>query len=132
MRLKYNDGEWTAARFNSFIKGALRTASLRWPPRFRVLKSASVGKKINIKSGRQAEHYKCAACLGEFPQKDVQVDHIIPVIDPSTGFTTWDDVINNMFCEKHRLQVMCIPCHKKKTIEEKQFHAVKRYDKGIK
>ena len=28
----YNSGQWTQARFNSFIKGALRSATKRWGP----------------------------------------------------------------------------------------------------
>jgi hypothetical protein len=36
------------------------------------------------------------------------------------GFTTWDDVINRMFCEKENLQVLCHECHKAKTQEEKE------------
>lgn len=115
-----NGGKWTEARFNSFIKSALRTASRKWPPKYECLNEACVGQKINVKSGRLAKHYKCAQCGGEFPAKDVQVDHIAPVIDPSSGFINWDDVINRMFCEKTNLQVLCTdPCHKSKTMAEK-------------
>ena len=30
-----NNGEWTEARFRSFIKGGLRSVSVRWPPRYK-------------------------------------------------------------------------------------------------
>lgn len=119
MRSKWNNGQWTAARFNSFVKSALRSASKRWPPKYECLSEAKQGKKINAKSGRMAEHYKCAKCSGEFTANNVQVDHINPLI-PVTGFTTWDDVVNNMFCEKDNLQVLCLDCHKKKTQQEKE------------
>ena len=120
MRSKFNGGQWTAARFNSFVKGGLRGISRRWPPKYTTLADACVGKAINPKSGRQAKHYKCAGCLGAYPAKEVQVDHINPVIDPVEGFTTWDDVINNMFCEAENLQVLCTACHKIKTAGERQ------------
>lgn len=67
-----------------------------------------------------AKHYLCAKCLGAFPNKDVQVDHVSAIIDPSEGFISWDQVINNMFCESDNLQCLCIPCHKIKTALEKQ------------
>jgi 5-methylcytosine-specific restriction endonuclease McrA len=117
--VKRNGGNWTEARFNSFVKSALRAASRRWPPKYECLSSAYVGTKLNDKSGRQAKHYKCACCLGSFPAKDVQVDHISPIINPEKGFTTWDDVVNAMFCEKENLQILCTSCHAIKTKEER-------------
>lgn len=119
MRVKYNNGDWTVARFNSFVKSALRAASQRWPPKYCVLNAAKVGKKINWKTGRIAEHYKCNSCKKEFPLKEVQVDHLNPVV-PVTGFTTWDEVINNMFCEQEDLQVLCTECHNTKSLRERQ------------
>ena len=116
----FNGGQWTQARFNSFVKSALRSASQRWPPKYSCLSEACVGQKINPKSGRLAKHYKCKACEIDFPAKEVQVDHINPIIDPVAGFTTWDDVIDNMFCERSNLQVLCKDCHKLKTKEEKE------------
>lgn len=124
-----NGGNWTEARFNSFVKSALRGASKRWPPKYQVMDEACTGTKINAKTGRKAKHYKCAECGGEFPAKEVQVDHKQPVIDPTTGFTSWDDVVNRMFCEKDNLQVLCIdPCHKLKTSAEKQLAKERRND----
>lgn len=111
MSKKYNSGKWTESRFQSFIKSALRSASVRWPPRYETLADAFVGVKTNPKTGRQAKHYECAMCVGHFPQKDVQVNHKEPVI-PTSGFTSWDEVIERLFCEKEGLEVLCKPCHK--------------------
>jgi 5-methylcytosine-specific restriction endonuclease McrA len=111
----HNAGKWTTARMHSFIKSALRSASQRWPPKFEALKAAKRGKKVNNKTGRIAEHYLCCECGGEFPAKDVQVDHINAVINPNTGFTSWDDVIIRMFCEIEGYQILCKPCHKAKS-----------------
>lgn len=115
----YNNGKWTEARFTSFIKSALRSASQRWPPKFDVIRAAKRGKKINNSSGRLAEHFECAICHGHFPAKEIQVDHINPVIDPNTGFTSWDDVIKRMYCEVEGYQVLCKPCHKAKSNVER-------------
>lgn len=117
---KYNGGEWSVARFNSFVKSALRSASQRWPPKYKCLHAAKVGKKINWKTSRVAEHYKCNSCNKEFVLKDVQVNHISPVV-PLTGFTTWDEVIERLFCEQDKLEVLCIPCHKEVSKREKEL-----------
>ena len=90
----------------------------RWPPKYEALAAAKTEKKINHKSKRLAQHYQCALCKEEFTQKDVQVDHKKPVV-PKTGFTTWDTYIKRLFCDVKNLQVLCKPCHKIKTKEER-------------
>ena len=116
---KRNGGEWTEARFKSFVTSALRAASRRWPPKYKALKEAFAGRKVNAKTGKLAMHYTCAACKKLFVATDVQVDHIKPVVDPKKGFVSWDSFIDRMFCEIENLQVMCKPCHKIKTDQEK-------------
>jgi 5-methylcytosine-specific restriction endonuclease McrA len=114
-----NGGEWTEARFRSFVTSALRAASRRWPPKYKALKEAFVGRKVNAKTGKVAMHYECAECKKHFVAVDVQVDHIDPVVDPKKGFQTWDKFIERMFVEIEKLQVLCKPCHKIKTDQEK-------------
>jgi 5-methylcytosine-specific restriction endonuclease McrA len=123
----YNSGTWTVARFHSFIKSALRAASRRWPPKFEALKKACVGKRLDSATGKQSFRYKCAGCANIFKAVDVSVDHIYPVVDPERGFTTWDDVIDRMFCEVDKLQVLCNTCHSIKTANERK----QRTKKGI-
>lgn len=110
--------EWTDARRHSFIVSALRYGSRRWPPRFEVLEEAKTEKKINVQTGRMAQHYRCAICGGEGVATNTEVDHISPVVD-KTGFTTWDSYIENMFCDKENLQVVCRACHQIKSKEER-------------
>lgn len=92
---------------------------MKWPPKYQVLNEAKVGKKINVLTGRVAEHYDCAHCHNHFPAKHVSVDHIRPIVDPAIGFTNWDDTIERMYCEKDGLQVLCKPCHDAKTAGER-------------
>lgn len=113
----YNGGTWTIARYTSFIKGALRSASQRWPPKYQVLNAACVGQKTNPASGRLAKFFKCSVCKEDFPAKQVEVNHVIPVI-PITGFDSWDKVIERMYCEAEHLEVCCKPCHKEITKQE--------------
>lgn len=63
--------------------------------------------------------YQCAACKQLFKLKETDGDHIDPVIDPHTGFTTWDSYIERLFLG--RIQVLCKPCHKAKTSAENKI-----------
>ena len=120
MARKYNEGKWTQARFNSFVTSILRSGSRKWPPKYETLNKAKTEKKTNGATGRLAQHFRCKKCKQEFTAKNVQVDHIKPVVDPSTGFTTWDDFIDRLYCESKNLQVLCVACHKAKTLKEKK------------
>lgn len=91
---------------------------MKYPPKYLTLNQAKTEKKVNTKTNRIAQHYLCAVCRKDFPSKEVQVDHIVPVVS-SKGFTTWDDYINRLFCEKENLQVLCLECHGSKTEKER-------------
>ena len=112
---------WTTARKKSFITSVLRGGSRRWPPRNAVLNASKTVKKINPKSGRMAQHYRCASCLGEFPAKEVAVDHVNPVVEPSVGFVDWNTFITRLYCDEDNMQVLCDTCHDfKSSVERKQ------------
>lgn len=111
--------EWTQSRYESFVKSVLRAGSRKWPPKYKVLNEAKCGKMVNSRSGRLAEHYRCASCGELFPSTLVAVDHIEPVVDTS-GFTSWDSVISRLFCSVEGLQVLCKECHKVKTKQENE------------
>lgn len=121
----FNGGKWTQARYNSFIKSALRSASQRWPPRYETLNDACVGQRVNPASGRLAKFYTCNACKQIFPAKDVEVNHKIPVV-PTEGFDNWDNVIKRMYCEKEGLETLCKPCHKATTKRESEERKSKK------
>ena len=85
-----------------------------------MLNASKTIKKINPKSGRMAQHYQCASCLGEFPAKEVAVDHTEPVVDPATGFVGWDTFIARLYCEEDGMKTLCHTCHDIKTQEERK------------
>ena len=110
-------GVWTEARYKSFIKSTLRQATRKWGPIQDCLRKARVRRGI----------YLCAECDNEVPAttvvgrkrvKNAIADHIKPIVDPSVGFTTWDECIERMFCEEDNLQCVCYACHKTKCAEE--------------
>src|SRR3972149_9752532 len=109
---------WTPGRIKGFITSVLRGGYRRWPPKFEVLNAAKVGKQTNKKTNREAMHYLCDSCQGTFPAKEVQVDHIAPVV--ADTFIDWNTFIERLFCEADNLQVLCTECHKKKSLQEKQ------------
>lgn len=111
---------WTSARLHSFIVSALRGAFRKYPAKYEVLEEAFVGRVVNQKTNRLSKHYKCNMCQGHFPTSEVNVDHVIPVVSPTDGFTTYDSFISNLFCGKENLQVLCSDCHNIKTKEENQ------------
>ncbi len=117
--LKSPIAAWTDAKFKGWIVSLLRRGTMRWPPRNEVLNKAKTKKKTNIKTGRMAQHYRCAGCQGEFPAKLVCADHVEPVVHPVHGFTTWDEYISRMFCSAENLQVLCKDCHDVKSKEER-------------
>ena len=108
---------WTASKWKGWIISLLRKGTIRYPPRNECLRNAFVDRRVNPNTGRMAKHYRCASCLEVFPLKQVCVDHIESVI-PTTGFTTWDDYIQRMFCSVEGLQILCVECHAMKSSEE--------------
>lgn len=119
VRKTFNGGAWTEGRYRTFVTSALRAGARRWPPKYSTLNAAKTEKKINPKTGRIAQHFKCEMCQQEFTQKEMEVDHIRPVIDPVEGFKSWDSFIDRLFCEANNLQAICKGCHKEKTKQEK-------------
>lgn len=114
----YNGGTWTSSRYFYFIRSALRKASTRWPPKFECLKAAFVDSRINKKTGRVSKHYRCANCLGIFPSKEIQVDHITP----AGSLTKFDDLpgfTERLFCEVDGFRALCLDCHHEVTQAEK-------------
>lgn len=121
------NGQWTEARHRSFIISALRGATNRWGPKSEALRRARISRGVYTcdlckkQMGATAWRvYKSGKKKGQPKKvKDAVVDHIEPVVEPSVGFTTWDEYIERMFCEADGYQVICHDCHEIKTAEER-------------
>lgn len=110
--------KWTESRFWTFIRSALRVAWNKYPVKYQAVRDAYVCDKINSVSGRMAKHYQCRRCLELYPQKDIVVDHVVPV----GTLKDYDDLpmfVKRMFCGVDDLQVLCKKCHKEKSKEER-------------
>ena len=111
-------GTWTEARYFAFIRGALRRAAQKYPVKYQV-KDAARRPKPKGKAGRHHFEYKCNKCKKWFQGKEVEVDHITP----AGSLKTFEDLpgfVERLFCEPEQLQVLCKPCHRMKTNEEKK------------
>ncbi|WEU69462.1 hypothetical protein TY_42 [Pseudomonas phage vB_PaeM_Ty] len=113
------DGQWTEAKFRSFIKNNLRGTSRKWAPIQKCKKNANVSRGL----------YECAECKEHVPPTiydeekrkrvtNIFVDHIEPIIDPAVGWVSWDSTIDRMFCDSSNLQLLCKKCHSVKCQEE--------------
>lgn len=91
---------------NSWVKAKLRNASIQWPAKTEAKRLARVSRGI----------YKCAMCQeARFREKEIQLDHIKPVVGIKEGFTTWDQYIERLLPDVQGYQVLCLSCHSIKT-----------------
>lgn len=111
-----NAGTMTESAFWGFIRSALRQKSRWWKPITQCkMKSRRPYKGTNK---RQKFEYQCNVCNNWFPEKNINIDHIIPAgslrcADDLPGF------VERLFCEESNLQCICSTCHNKKTQNEK-------------
>lgn len=111
-----NAGTMTESAFWGFIRSSLRQKSRWWKP---IGEAKQKAKRPYKGRGNQRKwEYQCAECLQWFPDKEVNVDHIIPAgtlrcAADLPGF------VERLFCEIDNLQVLCNVCHNKKTQDEK-------------
>jgi len=106
---------WTESRYFQFIRTALRGAFSRYPVKYKVIKA----RQRNLTGQRNKDEHQCAEYNEWFKGKEVQVDHI----KPAGSLKCYDDLhsfVSNLFCEADNLQVLCKPCHKAKTAEERK------------
>jgi hypothetical protein len=126
-------GRWVEERGR--VKGAIRRTFRLSPQMKEVLKKARVElppalKKDGEPGKKNQVRYTCAICKQLFSQKNIQVDHIEPVVPlwkPEADMT-YDEIVRGVFCGLDNLQVICstpmkrnngLPsCHKLKTDEE--------------
>ena len=112
-----NAGTMSESAFWSFIRSALRQKSRWWKPILQCKQKAKRPYKGPLK--RQRWEYQCNECKNWFPDKKINVDHIVPAgtlkcANDLPGF------VERLFCEVDNLQVLCSNCHDKKTKSEKK------------
>lgn len=108
-QMEHDQEAFEKHKFN-YVKNALRIATYKWP-------------YFSLAMNRQRLErglYKCESCSGAFGPKEINRDHIEPVI-AVTGWTNWQDYINRLFVKSDGIQILCITCHSSKTAVENQI-----------
>jgi hypothetical protein len=107
-------------RFRSLIMSALRQKSRYWKPSEACIAKTRIARGVHI----------CPACGEAKRRKDMKKDHIDPII-PLSGFVSWDNVIERMFCGEDGYTSMCDGCHTKKTEIENAKRKALRKEKAV-
>ena len=100
-------------KMNDWLMKELRRIHYKWLPRKQCMVNARVSR------GK----YICKQCGQLFGPKEIQIDHIEPVINPQTGFVDWNTYIQRLFSPLNNYQVLCKKCHSAKSAKE---NAVRR------
>lgn len=112
-----NAGTMTESAFWSFIRSTLRQKSRWWKPITQCKLESRRPYKGPLK--RQKFEYQCNSCKKWFPEKKINVDHIVGAGSLNCG-ADLPGFVERLFCEQDNLQVLCEDCHNKKTQLEKQ------------
>lgn len=115
---------------NSAIRSAVRRTFSRSPMvrevMMKVRRERPWFKTDGTPAAKPRVEYLCSSCGEWHMGKNIQVDHIEPVVDPEVGFQSWDVFISRLFCDVDNLAVLCKTCHEKKTNEEKSIAKERR------
>jgi hypothetical protein len=106
----------TEAAYLAWIRSALRSKSLRWPPRNEALVAARRPYKGPNKL--QKWEFGCAICKQWFKAKEVCVDHYPKPAGSILSVADIGEFANNLYCEVDNLRVLCEPCHSVHTLAE--------------
>lgn len=101
------DNGWTKARYFSFIRSALRSATIRYPAKQKYLESASYKAPPG---GRAKKLVDCEQCSISMAKSRAHIDHIIPC-GSLRGFDDVERFITTMFCGVDNFRVLCKPCN---------------------
>jgi len=110
-----NANTQSEAAFWGSVRSALRRAFRYWKPATQAKMEAR--RRYEGSNKRQRWEYKCAACRDWHADKNVQIDHIIPVGSLKSG----DDLKGFLerLTPEDGFQILCRPCHQTKTNKER-------------
>lgn len=100
------------------IRSALRQAFIRSKYKGEFLKTRRIESPTFKKDGtlgkKIAVNYKCECCFSLIKIDQVNVDHI-EAVGSFKDIREFYDFFMRIFCSFDNLQVLCKPCHKRKT-----------------
>jgi len=115
----------------NLLKGAIRRVFSRSDLRREIIQAARISNYFDPNRPRVTKWSKCAICSNPTPEYLAEVDHLNPIIpvNKSLEDLSWDDIIDNVWCEKTELQTTCKVCHRQKSKlenKERAFYRKKR------
>lgn len=115
-------------KLKAFAISLLRKGTFKWVPRKNV---KNEGRKQIKVGNRELWHYQCALCPKDkwYRDKDIVMDHILPVVDEKLGFQGFDTYIERMYPYEAGWQRLCVECHDKKTLKENETRKVSKKKK---
>lgn len=116
--------KWTEAYVLSKIRSTLRRMSM-WMP---AIKLAKVRARRPYRGPRKLLkwEYQCSHCGHWFPEKNVQVDHVVPAGSLRSTDDLGPFVRRLLLCGVDGLEVACKPCHQEKTNRERKERMICR------
>lgn len=70
--------------------------------------------------------YLCADCGELFGPREVNADHIHARVDPKRGWVSLDEYVARTLVPADKLQILCRPCHRRKSTAENKIRAATR------
>lgn len=112
-----NGGTWTEARFFSEIRAALRQKFRYWVP----AQTAKIrARRRYTGSGRRKYEYQCASCKQYYPEKEININHIVQI----GSLRTLEDLpgfVERLCCESpDDYNILCRDCHRLETNKQRE------------
>ena len=111
-----NANTMSESAFWGMISNTLRQRSRWWKP-IAIVKQRARREYKGINK-RQKFEYQCNYCKKWFSDKEIFVDHVIPVGSLMCA-NDLPGCVERLFCEEDNLQTLCSECHNKKTLNER-------------
>lgn len=112
----------------NLIKGALRRVFSRSELRRSIIDASIIIGFTDDTRPRVKTWCKCAECGKPTPKSYAVVDHLSPVVklDSSLEEMSWNELVDNIWCEASNLQVLDEECH---LLKSKQENKIRRANK---
>lgn len=122
----------------TWVISQLRRISMKWPPRNKVYRAnrreIELFKKDGTPYKKKFYEHQCNICKEWFRAKDIQLDHINPVVDLSdhSGLSEEEYIgkfVVSLLSYEENWQKVCAQCHDIKTKNEQKIRkTVKKVD----
>lgn len=115
-REPWEDCNWTRSRYFSFIRSALRSATMRYPAAQRYLHSKAYKAPAGIRAKFLVD---CEICGKAVAKSRADIDHITPA-GKLTDYSDVGGFVERLFTNFEGYQLLCPECHGIKTLADRR------------